>query len=453
MMQSGDILLVDDDPDLLKLISLRLTSAGYRVRTADSGETALALLAVARPSAVITDLRMPGIDGLHLFDAIHRQHPALPVIILTAHGTIPDAVSATQRGVFGFLTKPFDSQDLLQKVAAAVKVAGDTPIQGQEASGDWRSGIITRSPKIDDLLRQARLVADSDASVLIYGESGTGKELLARAVHRASPRRDKPFVAVNCGAIPEPLLESELFGHARGAFSGAVQAYKGLFQAADGGTILLDEIGDMPLALQVKLLRVLQEGEVRPVGATQSIPVDVRVISATHRDLDEQKATGQFREDLYYRLNVVSLRLPALAERREDIPLLATHFLRKLAERYRKPVPSLAPDAMALLIAAPWPGNVRQLLNLLEQSVALATTGVIPASLVQGALREDASALVPFEEARKAVERDYLVRLLKITGATSRRPHRSPNATAPSSTSCCSGITLSRQCSRKPNPP
>ena len=414
--QSGDVLLVDDDPDLLKLISLRLVSAGYRVRTADSGESALGALAVARPGVVVTDLRMPGIDGLQLFQAIHREHPALPVIILTAHGTIPDAVAATQRGVFGFLTKPFDSQELLQKVAAALRVAGDTPDGSQDTSGEWRSGFITRSPRMEDLLRQARLVADSDASVLIYGESGTGKELLARAIHRASPRRDKPFVAVNCGAIPEPLLESELFGHARGAFSGAVQAHKGLFQAADGGTIFLDEIGDMPLALQVKLLRVLQEGEVRPVGATQPIPVDVRVISATHRDLDAEKAAGRFREDLYYRLNVVSLRLPPLADRREDIPLLATHFLRKLAERYRRPVPTLAPDAMALLIAAPWPGNVRQLLNLLEQAVALVTTSLIPESLVQGALREDASALVPFEEARKTFERDYLVRLLKITG-------------------------------------
>ncbi|MDQ6620709.1 MAG: sigma 54-interacting transcriptional regulator [Pseudomonadota bacterium] len=415
-MQNGDILLVDDDPDLLKLISLRLTSAGYRVRTADSGEAALAALAVVRPAAVITDLRMPGIDGLQLFAAIHRQHPALPVIVLTAHGTIPDAVAATQRGVFGFLTKPFDSQELLQRVAAAVALSGGESSAGQEASAQWRAGIITRSARLEDVLRQARLVAESDASVLIYGESGTGKELLARAIHRASPRRDKPFVALNCGAIPEPLLESELFGHARGAFSGAVQAHKGLFQAADGGTILLDEIGDMPLALQVKLLRVLQEGEVRPVGATQSIPVDVRVVSATHRDLDAAKLTGQFREDLYYRLNVVSLKLPSLGERREDIPLLATHFLRKLGERYRRAVPSLAPDAMALLIAAPWPGNVRQLLNLLEQCVALATTSVIPASLVQSALQEDASALVPFEEARKQFERDYLVRLLKITG-------------------------------------
>jgi two-component system, NtrC family, response regulator GlrR len=414
-MNSSDILLVDDDPDLLQLISLRLTSAGYRVRTADSGETALAVLAVARPAAVITDLKMPGIDGMQLFQAIHREHPALPVIILTAHGTIPDAVTATQRGVFGFLTKPFDSQELLQKVAAAIKLSGDDGA-GHAASAEWRAGIVSRSAKMEDLLRQARLVAESDASVLIFGESGTGKELLARAIHRASRRAERPFVAVNCGAIPGELLESELFGHARGAFTGAVQAHKGLFQTADGGTLFLDEIGDMPVPLQVKLLRVLQEGEVRPVGSTQSIPVDVRVISATHRDLEAARAAGQFREDLYYRLNVVSMRLPPLAERREDIPVLATHFLRKLAERYRKPLPTLAPDAMALLIAAPWPGNVRQLLNLLEQAVALTTTAVIPGSVVQNALREDAAALVPFEEARKSFERDYLVRLLKITG-------------------------------------
>ena len=415
-MTRGDILLVDDDPDLLKLISLRLTSAGYRVRTADSGETALATIAVERPATVITDLRMPGIDGLQLFDAIYRQHPALPVIVLTAHGTIPDAVSATQRGVFGFLTKPFDSQDLLQKVAAALALSGGEPAGSDTTVGEWRAGIITRSPRMEDLLRQAKLVADSDASVLIFGESGTGKELLARAIHQAGRRREKPFVAVNCGVIPGDLLESELFGHARGAFTGAVQAHKGLFQAADGGTLFLDEIGDMPLPLQVKLLRVLQEGAVRPVGSTQAIPVDVRVISATHRDLDSQREQGHFREDLYYRLNVVSLKLPSLADRREDIPLLAVHILRRLAERYRKPAPTLAPDAMALLVAAPWPGNVRQLINLLEQAVALTPTPVIPATLVQAALKEDAAALVPFEEARKTFEREYLVRLLKITG-------------------------------------
>ena len=414
---SADILLVDDDPDLLKLISLRLSSAGYTVHTAESGENALSTLAVTRPDVVVTDLKMPGIDGMALFESIHRSHPTLPVIILTANGTIPDAVSATERGVFGFLTKPFDSQALLAKVAEAAKLSGPaalTPSGG--GSDNWRSGIVTRSPKMEDLLRRARLVAESDASVLLFGESGTGKEVLAQAMHRASPRANKPFIGINCGAIPEPLLESELFGHARGAFTGAVQAHKGMFQAADGGTLFLDEIGDMPISLQVKLLRVLQESAVRPVGSTQTVPVSVRIISATHRNLEEQKATGQFREDLYYRLNVVSLRLPPLAERREDIPLLATHFLRKLAERYKKPVPTLAPEAMALLVAAPWPGNVRQLLNLLEQTLALSTTTVIPATLVQAALKQDAGALAPLEEAKRHFERDYLIRLLKITG-------------------------------------
>ena len=416
-ISNSDVLLVDDDPDLLKLISLRLSSAGYTVHTAESGESALSALAVARPNVVVTDLKMPGIDGMALFEAIHRSHPTLPVIILTAHGTIPDAVSATERGVFGFLTKPFDSQALLQKVAEAAKLSGPVTSSGSSSAGDnWRAGIVTRSPKMEDLLRRARLVAESDASALLFGESGTGKEVLAQAIHRASPRADKPFIGVNCGAIPEPLLESELFGHARGAFTGAVQAHKGMFQAADGGTLFLDEIGDMPIALQVKLLRVLQESAVRPVGSTQTIPVSVRIISATHRNLEEQKANGLFREDLYYRLNVVSLRLPPLSERREDIPLLATHFLRKLAERYKKPVPTLAPDAMALLVAAPWPGNVRQLLNLLEQTLALSTTTVIPVTLVQAALKQDAGALAPLEEAKRHFERDYLIRLLKITG-------------------------------------
>jgi two-component system response regulator GlrR len=413
---SADVLLVDDDPDLLKLISLRLSSSGYTVHTAESGENALSTLAVTRPDVVVTDLKMPGIDGMALFESIHRSHPTLPVIILTANGTIPDAVNATERGVFGFLTKPFDSQTLLQKVAEAAKLSGPISSLPAGTAENWRAGIVTRSPKMEDLLRRARLVAESDASVLLFGESGTGKEVLAQAIHRASPRAGKPFIGVNCGAIPEPLLESELFGHARGAFTGAVQAHKGMFQAADGGTLFLDEIGDMPITLQVKLLRVLQESAVRPVGSTQTVPVSVRIISATHRNLEEQKATGQFREDLYYRLNVVSLRLPPLAERREDIPLLATHFLRKLAERYKKPIPTLAPEAMALLVAAPWPGNVRQLLNLLEQTMALSTTTVIPATLVQAALKQDAGALAPLEEAKRHFERDYLIRLLKITG-------------------------------------
>jgi two-component system response regulator GlrR len=407
------ILLVDDDRDLLKLISLRLSSAGYEVQTAESGEQALAQLAVARPRLVITDLRMDGMDGMALFDRIHSAMPTMPVIILTAHGTIPDAVTATQRGVFSFLTKPFDGKDLLAQVELAMKLSGGSESIGEPEA--WRQAIVTRSQRMEELLRQARLVAASDASVLIFGDSGSGKELLARAIHLASARAGGPFMAVNCAAIPEHLLESELFGHAKGAFSGAIYAHRGLFQAAQGGTLFLDEVGDMPLALQAKLLRALQDRSVRPVGSTETIAIDVRIISATHRDLSESIRRGAFRPDLYYRLNVVSLALPPLAERREDIALLCAHFIEQLAARYSKPARTFAPEAMELLVNASWPGNVRQLLNVVEQTVALSTSRVVPASLVQQALRDDNTVMVSLDEARRAFEHDYLVRLLRAT--------------------------------------
>lgn len=409
-----EILLVDDDPDLLQLISLRLTATGYLVQTAESAEEALGQLAVRRPHLVITDLRMAGMDGMQLFERIHATQPTLPVIILTAHGSIPDAVAATQRGVFGFLPKPFEAKELLAQVAQAIRLS--TGAQDAKANDAWRASIITCSRAMEEVLHQAQLVATSDASVLITGDSGTGKELLARAIHDASPRARGPFQAINCAAIPEHLLESELFGHTKGAFSGAISAHKGLFQAAAGGSLFLDEIGDMPLTLQPKLLRALQERVVRPVGSTENIPVDVRIISATHHDLDARMEEGALRQDLYYRLNVVGLRLPGLAERREDIPLLATHFLRQLAGRDKKPVRNFSPDAMETLVNAPWPGNVRQLLNVVEQSVALSTTEVVPQTLVQQALRDDAQRLVSLDEARRAFEHDYLVRLLKTTG-------------------------------------
>src|SRR5689334_9532447 len=410
--ENPKVLLVDDDKDLLQLIAMRLSAAGYDVTAVESGEAALASLAVSRPQTVITDLRMQGMDGMALFDAIHRDSPSLPVVILTAHGTIPEAVSATRRGVFSFLTKPFEPKVLLDTVAEAMRLS--SPPTGERES--WRGEIITRSSAMEDLLAQARRVAASDASVCIFGQSGTGKELLARAIHRASPRVQAPFVAVNCGAIPEGLLESELFGHKKGSFTGAVSDRRGLFQAAQGGTLFLDEVGDMPLPLQVKLLRALEERKVRPVGSHESFDVDVRVISATHRKLEERIAAGEFREDLFYRLNVVKLYIPALAERREDIPLLANHFLTRLAERYRRGQLSFSPEAMSLLVSAPWPGNVRQLLNVIEQAVALAPTEVIPESLVRQALDAGDTTLTPLDEARKAFERDYLVRILKITG-------------------------------------
>jgi two-component system, NtrC family, response regulator GlrR len=407
------VLVVDDDPDLLRLMQIRLAAAGYAVTVAESAERALAQLAVARPRVVVTDLRMSGMDGMALFETIRAQNPALPVIILTAHGTIPDAVTAVKRGVFGYLTKPFDARTLLTEIERAIALtAGGGP---EDADERWRKDIITRNPALEDVLAKARLIADSDASIFIYGESGTGKELMARAIHEASHRRDRPFVAINCGAIPEQLLESELFGHVKGSFTGAVRDHKGLFQTADKGTLFLDEIGDMPVSLQVKLLRVLQERRVRPVGSTQSYDVDVRVISATHRNIEAEMGAGNFREDLYYRLNVVALHLPALAERREDIPLLANHFLSQLAEKYRRTISGFAPEAMELLVAAPWPGNVRQLYNVVEQSVALATTPLIPASLVQQAIQHQQSELSSFEEARRKFEREYLAQILRIT--------------------------------------
>ncbi|MBS1173046.1 MAG: response regulator GlrR [Proteobacteria bacterium] len=410
----SEIFLVDDDPDLLQLISMRLRAAGYVVHTAESAEQALGLLAVYRPQLVITDLRMAGMDGMKLFDRIHATQPTLPVIILTAHGSIPDAVDATRRGVFGFLTKPYDPEQLLAQVEQAIRLSARSP--ESKPSDEWRAAIITRSHTMEEVLRQAQLVASSDASVLINGDSGTGKELLAMAIHRASPRARGPFQAINCAAMPEHLLESELFGHAKGAFSGAVNAHKGLFQSAIGGTLFLDEIGDMPLALQPKLLRALQERVVRPVGSTETIPVDVRIISATHHDLDARMEEGALRQDLYYRLNVVSLRLPSLIERREDIPLLANHFLQMLVARDKKSARAFAPDAMETLVNAPWPGNVRQLMNVVEQTVALSTTDIIPQTLVQQALRDDAQRLVSLDEARRSFEYDYLVRILKTTG-------------------------------------
>jgi len=411
---SAEVLLVDDDADLLQLLSIRLKGAGYRVTAVASAEAALAHLAIRRPQLVLSDVRLPGQDGLALFDAIRARHAALPVILLTAHGTIPDAVEATARGVYTYLTKPFDGKALLDTIAKALALSAPSRA-GALADEVWRAPIISRSACMAELLTDARMVAGSDASVLIRGESGSGKELLAQAIHQASARAARPFVAVNCSAIPEALLESELFGHMKGSFTGAVSDHRGLFQAAHGGTLFLDEIGDMPPALQVKLLRVLQERCVRPVGSNQTIAIDVRILSATHRDLEATMAEGQFREDLYYRLNVVSLNLPALRERREDIPLLANHFLGKLAEKYDKRLNGFAPDALKALVMNAWPGNVRQLYNVVEQVCALTSTPLIPLTLVQRALRVATVPVLSYVQARERFEYDYLVGLLKLT--------------------------------------
>ncbi len=406
----GRILLVDDDPGLLRLLSIRLRAEKYEVEAVESAHRALAVLNRFEPDLVITDLRMDKMDGIGLLKELQERSPGLRVLIVTAHGTIPDAVAATQSGAFGFLTKPVDKQELLDHVERALKVS--TPAPAEE---DWADDIITRNPLMRERLSQARMVADSGTRVLITGESGTGKELMAQAIHRASHRRDGPFVALNCSAMAEHLLESELFGHEKGAFTGATRAHKGLFQAAEGGTLLLDEIGDMPMRLQVKLLRVLQEDQVRPVGATESIPVDVRVISATHRDLREMMAEGTFREDLYYRLNVVNIHMPPLDERRDDIPLLVSHFLKTIAEESGGERKVYAPEAVEMLVTAEWPGNIRQLYNVVRQNVALSRAPVISTELVRSSLGEHGGKLPSFSEARDEFTRNYLSQILQIT--------------------------------------
>ena len=420
------ILLIDDDPGLLRLISIRLNAAGYDVVPESSGEKALAHLSLHRPHVVVTDLRMNGLDGMAVFDAIHQRNPTLPVIILTAHGTIPDAVAATKRGVFGFLTKPFDSKALVDQVEKALVASGQhhEVVNNSSEDSHWRRGIITRNPVMEDVLNQARLVSESDISVFIHGESGTGKDLLARAIHKASPRRDHPFVAINCSAIPEPLLESELFGHNKGSFTGATRDHKGLFQAAHQGTLFLDEIGDMPLALQAKLLRVLQDKEVRPIGATQSVGVDVRVISATHRNLEQAMNNGQFREDLYYRLNVIAITCPPLAQRRDDIPMLVDHFLQAYCRKNSRPLLAVSEDAMAHLTAYTWPGNVRELENTIERAVVLTRGGEIethslPAPIAQSEPQHQQllfSVGTPLED----IERQVIHATLTHTGGDKR---------------------------------
>jgi len=413
------VLVVDDDESFLRLITMRLTAAGFSVQPVTSGEEALGQLQLFRPHVVVTDLMMDGMDGMALFDAIHHRCPTLPIIILTAHGTINDAVDATKRGVFGFLTKPVDNKELVRQVTQGMELCKGAEVthDGLDEAESWRSRIITQSPLMEELLNQVARVSQSKASVCIQGESGTGKELLAWAIHEASPRRDKPFIAVNCSAIPEHLFESELFGHKKGAFTGATRDHEGLFRAADDGTLFLDEIGDMPKAFQVKLLRAIQEMSVRPVGATETIPVDVRIIAASHVDLTEAVASGAFREDLFYRLSVVTLKVPPLRDRPEDIPLLAAHFIKQLGEPYGNTVKGFSPEAVEYLVRFDWPGNVRQLHNVVEQCVALTSTPLIPLSLVQKALSGDMTgmALPPLREARQRFEREYLVRLLQIT--------------------------------------
>ncbi len=403
------VLVVDDDPIILELLTSWLQK-DYKTQTVENGYDAITKLSIFNPDLVITDLRMEEMDGIALLNEIQQYNSVLPVIMLSGSAHISDAVRAAHQGIYEFLTKPVDPDALFTCVKSALN-----HIRTAHGENAFAPEIIHQSSGMANLLKQAERVAKTRSSVFIGGATGTGKEMLAKAVHRASPRADQIFMAVNCGALSEQLLESELFGHEKGAFTGAVKKNLGLFQAANGGTVFLDEIGDMPGTLQVKLLRVLQESQVKPVGGIQSIDVDVRVISATHQDLELAVKRGEFREDLFYRLNVIPLHIPNLAERQEDIPLLIEHFLTLQAKRDEtNDMPRFSPEAQDYMVSFPWPGNVRQLQNIVEQCSVLATSPIIPLSLVKHALREDVNKFQTLEEARKEFDKLYLTRVLRM---------------------------------------
>lgn len=424
-MDQERILVVDDDEGLLHLLKMRLSAMGFAVTPCTTGQDALSAARQETFDMAITDLRLRGEDGLDVTEELLRTQPGLPVIILTAHGSIPNAVEAMQRGAFGYITKPFDDREL--------KATIDKGLSQQRMSREIQrlkslvkelyglENVIARSPAMQRVFQQIAQIADSDATILLCGETGTGKEVLARVIHTNSRRNRSPFVALNCAAIPETLFESELFGYVKGAFTSAVGSKRGFFQSAHGGTLFLDEIGEMPLSMQVKLLRAVQEREVREVGADYSTKVDVRIIAATNKDLAEAVKAGTFRHDLYYRISVVPLLIPPLRERKDDIPLLAQHFLRQSAKRANKDVRGFTASAMHRLMVYPWPGNVRELENAIEKAVVMSRQDMISPDLLPAVGLTPDIAMKPLTEAKEDFERTYLRNVLQMTGGNISR--------------------------------
>ena len=419
------VLLVDDEPSIRLSVGDALRAAGHTVRVASDGAEGLAAVSKERPDVIVTDIRMPKLDGLSLFREIRKEHPEVDVILATAFGEVKDAVEALKDGAADYVTKPFDVDELILRLARIDKersLHSALAAAREQLSRSGGSSIIGTSSVMARMMERVETFAASDAAVLVLGESGTGKELVARTLHERSPRAAKPFVAVNCAAFPETLIEAELFGHERGAFTGAVKRREGRFKAAHGGTLFLDEVAEVPLPAQAKLLRVLQEGVIEPLGTNQSITVNVRIVSATHRDIKDRIAKGLFREDLYYRLNVLTVAIPPLRDRRNDLPILVEHFLKKFAPAGSHPV--IAPAAWAVLSEYPFPGNVRELEHALQHAVILAKGGEIdvhhfPPALVgtssDGAPDKSATVIRPLAEALKEFEREYLLRALRLT--------------------------------------
>ncbi|HEY8077750.1 MAG TPA: sigma-54 dependent transcriptional regulator [Labilithrix sp.] len=399
--EKKQVLIVDDEPNLRKILAAQLSRDGYDVLLAEDGEQGLSLLREHHIDLVVTDLKMPKVDGMTLLREALRESPTLPIVMITAHGTVDTAVEALKLGAFDYLTKPFDKDEVRQVVAKALKTRALADEEATSEAKDVpgaRFGIIGQSAGLTDLYAVLERVADSPTTVLVTGESGTGKELVARALHDHSSRRTKPFIKVNCAAIPKELIESELFGYERGAFTGAVSSKPGRFELATGGTLFLDEIGEIPVEMQVKLLRALQESEFERVGGIKTIRVDVRLVAATNRDLKKLIAQGAFREDLFYRLNVVSIRLPALRERATDIPLLVEHFLTKFNDRLKKHVSGVEPEALDLLSAYGWPGNIRELENVMERAVLFCDGQKLRVDDLPGELRGPGGGLPPSSE-------------------------------------------------------
>lgn len=418
-MSSGKILVVDDDKNLLELVRMRLESANYEVATAVKEEEAIEAIKNQVFDLSIVDLQLIHKDGISLMEELHLITPEMPVIILTAYGSIESAVEAMKRGAYNYLTKPFDPRDLLLQIEKALENRRLTSevkrLKGLLEERYDFANIVAKSEKMQRVLEVVSQIAKTESTIYIHGESGTGKELIAKAIHLASERKNKPFVAINCAALPETLLESKLFGHEKGAFTGAVRTTKGLFTQAHGGTIFLDEIGDMSLSIQAKLLRVLQERQFYPLGSEKLIEVDVRVIVATNKDLEDRVKQGLFREDLFYRIHVIPIYLPPLRERKEDIPLLVEHFLKKFSQQMKKEVKGLTPQTMQRLMLHDWPGNVRELENKIEYSVAMTQQDTITEDFIlqtKGVVTQE--PLKPLKEARDDYEKSYLIYTLEI---------------------------------------
>jgi two-component system response regulator GlrR len=432
-MTASKILVVDDDKNLLELAKTRLAASGYSVTVALDRDEALEAANSDSFDLAIVDLRLTDEDGISLMEKLHALYPAMPVIILTGHASVEGAVDAMKRGAYTYLTKPFDPRELVLQIGRALescKLANENRmLKGMLKEKYDFANIVAKSDNMQRVLEAVSRIAKTDSTVYIHGESGTGKELIAKAIHLASPRKDRSFVAINCAAIPETLLESELFGHEKGAFTGAVRSTRGLFAQANEGTLFLDEIGDMPLSIQVKLLRALEERQFYPVGGEKPVQVDVRVVVATKKDLVEEVKKGGFREDLFYRIHVIPIVLPPLKERLEDIPYLVDHLLKKICQQMKRDVKGLTPKSMEKLMQHDWPGNVRELENSLEYAVTMTQRDVITDDLVlqtkitMGAAQPtDAiqAQLLPagggsfktLKEARAEFEKAYLMRLL-----------------------------------------